>query len=330
MKQVTSRDITPLLRSSGPVLHRGVGLVAWYVVHIPGNVTRSLPYTVHVRDATVLLTMPPPGAQQALPDHAALVGIMVELTAPVAFWVQTLIRPPPVISEGCQGLASFLRCKPFPFSVGVAHSGGQTGVGVRLCEVNHALVHHPAVVVILLLEYGQASGLLSRLDVLGAVPVDLRLEGDVVFLSDGVYEQVGMFGHGVEQVAFPLQETATSVWLWPCVEGVGVGGGVAIAPGQDLGRVCVEVVTDERGGYHTSLTIRHDYLVQGAVFEQVVNPVALGDGCISANCRGWGTLGGILRGFISIVRKWFRVFIVGGEVVGKGGRGSRGNWEWFW
>jgi hypothetical protein len=87
MKQVTSRDITPLLRSLGPVLHRHVGLVAWYVVHIPGNATRSLPYTVRVWDATVLLAMPPPGAQQALPNHAALVGIVVELTASVAFWV---------------------------------------------------------------------------------------------------------------------------------------------------------------------------------------------------------------------------------------------------
>jgi hypothetical protein len=330
MKQVTSRDITPLLRSLGPVLHRSVGLMAWYVVHIPGNATRSLPYTMHVRDATVLLAMPPPGAQQALPDHAALVGIVVELTAPVAFQVRMLIRPPPVVSEGCQGLAPFLRREPFPLSVGIAHSGGQAGVGIRLCEANHALVHHPAVVVVLFLEYGQVSGLLSRLDVLGAVSMDLCLEGDVVFLPDRVREQVGVLGHGVEQVTLFFQEATASVGLGSRMERIGVGGGVAVTPGQDLGRICTKVIADERGGHYATLAVGHDYFVQGAVFEQVVDPLFLGDGRVSADCRGWGALRGILRGFVGVVWEWFRVFAVGGEVVGKGGRGSRGNWEWVW
>jgi len=99
MKQVTSRDITPLLRSLGPVLHRRVGLGAWYVVHVPGDAARPLPYAVHMRDVTVLLMMPPPCAQQALPDHAALVGVVVDLATPVALRVLTRLWPSPAVSE---------------------------------------------------------------------------------------------------------------------------------------------------------------------------------------------------------------------------------------
>jgi hypothetical protein len=84
MKQVTSRDITPLLRSSGPVFHRGVGLVTRHVVHVPGDAAGPLPFAVHVRDATVLLVVPPPHAQQALPEHATLMGVVVGPSAPVA------------------------------------------------------------------------------------------------------------------------------------------------------------------------------------------------------------------------------------------------------
>jgi hypothetical protein len=81
-----------------------------------------------------------------------------------------------------------LCCEPFPFSVRIAHSSGEADVGVRLCEAYHAVVHHPAVVVVLLFECGKASGLLPRLDVLGAVAVDLCSERDVAFFPHGVCE----------------------------------------------------------------------------------------------------------------------------------------------
>jgi hypothetical protein len=99
MKQVTSRDITPLLGSLGPVLYRRIGLGAWYVVHVPGDAAGPLPCAVHVWDATVLLVVPPSGAQQALSDHTAFVGVVVDLAAPVALRVLTRLRPPPAVSE---------------------------------------------------------------------------------------------------------------------------------------------------------------------------------------------------------------------------------------
>jgi hypothetical protein len=152
MKQVTSRDITPLSRSSGPVFYRRVGLVAWYVVHVLKDAAGSLPFAVHVWDATVFLVVPPPHAQQALPKHATLMGVVVSLTTPMAIQVLLWIRPSPIISERRQGLVSLLRREPFPFSVGVAHPRGEVDVGVCLHEMYHAVVHHPAVVVVLLLE----------------------------------------------------------------------------------------------------------------------------------------------------------------------------------
>jgi len=129
-------------------------------------------------------------------------------------------------------------------------------------------------------------------------------------------------------MALSFQEAAASVGFRSCVKWVGVGGGLAVASSQDFGRVGVEVVADEAGGYHTALTVGHDYFVQGAVLEQIVDPMALGDGCISAVYRGRGTLHGILWGLVSVVREWFCALVVGGEVFGKGSRGSRGNWEW--
>jgi hypothetical protein len=129
-------------------------------------------------------------------------------------------------------------------------------------------------------------------------------------------------------VALPLQEATAPVGLRSRVEWVGVGGGLAVASSQDFGRVGVKVVADEAGGYHAALTVRYDYFVQGAILEQVVDSTALGDGCVSAAYRGQGTLHGILRGLVSVVRERFCALVVGGEVFGEGSCDSWGNWEW--
>jgi hypothetical protein len=82
-------------------MHFRIGLVTMAMVHVPRDAAGALPLAVDVWDMAILLVVSPPHVQQALSKHPTFMGVVVDLTTPVALAIQTWLRLSPCVSRRC-------------------------------------------------------------------------------------------------------------------------------------------------------------------------------------------------------------------------------------